>query len=669
MSKRLIGLAGLLVAVALFLPSGVKAATSAELQLQIDALLSQLAQLQGGGSACFTFTRDLYEGVSGNDVVQLQNHLKSTGHFPVTVNSTGFYGPITVAAVAAWQSGNGVMPPAGYFGAISRAKYNSMCTMTGGDDDDDTTGDDDDDTTGDDDDDDDDDFNSGDGEEADLSDFDSKSGTDSTLEEGQEDGEVLEFEFDVDGSDVEVQRVEVNFNSSVTSGTGEEDPWKAFDGATLWFDGEMVAEVDDLDDEDVWDEEVTNDEWSFRFNGVDVVINDGDTAEFIVAMNVSDSVDGSSTAGANTWLVSIDASGIRALDEAGIDQYTGSSGDDVTVEIDVAGADNELSVTEGDEDPDPTVFEVETGETSDWQTIGIFQVSADGDLELDTLYFDIAAANGSDTYAGLVNDIQLLIDGEDYNDFTVNNSTSATGTVVFDLSDDDVVVDDGEEIDIEVQVEFNALTGNFDEGDNIVLNASSTGVDIWDVEGVSDGEDIPAARLKGSYEGETHTVRSTGIVATLVDTSAVSPVGGDEAQANFEVEFTLEAFGADFWIENSAIVDTSADGTDGVEYAILDSTGTATTGASVSDTLQADGTSAGDNSYGYKISEGSTRTFTLLVTFDNDNVISGAGFYTTQIYGISFDADGVAGSESFISTGLDDYETDDVYVSNDDVAN
>ncbi len=450
----------------------------------------------------------------------------------------------------AWQSANGVAPAAGYFGSISRAKYNSMCsTPTPNDDGGDDDGG----------------FDSGNGEEASLTDFDSKSGDNSTLEEGQEDGEILEFEFDVEGSDVEVQRVEVNFNSSVTSSTGEEDPWKAFDGATLWFDGDEVASVD-LSDEDEWDEEVSNDEWSFRFNGVDVVVSDGDTAEFVVAMNVSDSVDGSNTVGANTWLASIDANGVRALDEAGIDQYTGASGDDVTVEIDVAGADNELSVTESSEDPDPTVFEVETGETSNWQTIGVMQLSADGDLELNTLYFDISAANDSDTYAGLVNDVQIIIDGEDYSDFTVNNSTSATGTLVFDLSDDDVTINDGDEVDVEVQVEFNGLTGNFDEGDNIVLNASSTGVDLWDVEGVNDGEDIPIARLKGSYEGETHTVRSTGIVATLVDTSAVSPVGGDEAQANFEIEFTLQAFGADFWIENSAIVDETADGTDGTRF-------------------------------------------------------------------------------------------------------
>lgn len=653
MHKKLFAFVGLLAAVALFAPKA-QAATSAELEAQVQALLAQIASLQGGSSSagCYAFTRDLTVGSQGADVTALQNYLATKGYFSVA--ATGYFGSITASAVSAWQSANGVMPAAGYFGAISRAKYNSMCSSTP--------------STGDDDDDDDDDDLGNDGEEADLSDFDSKSGEDSTLEEGQEAGEVLEFEFDVDGSDVEVQRVEVNFNSSVTSGTGEDDPWKSFDGASLWFDGEEVASTD-LSDEDEWDEEVTNDEWSFRFNGVDVIVNDGETAEFIVAMDVSDSVDGSSTAGANTWLVSIDANGVRALDEAGIDQYTGSSGDDVTVEIDVAGADNELNVTEGDEDPEPTVFEVETAETSDWQTIGVMQLSAEGDLELNTLYFDIAAANGSDTYDGLVNDVQILIDGDDYSDFSVNNSTTATGTLVFDLSDDDVVIEDGDEVNIEVQVEFKGLTGNFDEGDNIVLNASSTGVDLWEVEGASDGEDIPAARLKGSYEGETHTVRSSGIITTLVDTSAVSPVGGDEAQGNFEIEFTVEAFGDDYWVENSAVVDTSADGSDGVEYAILDSTGTATTGASVSDTLQAAGTSAGDNSYGYKISEGSSRTFTLLVTFDNDNITSGAGYYTAQIYGISFDADGAAGSEAFLSTGLDDYETDDVYVSNDDVAN
>ncbi len=655
MSKKIFGLVALFAAVALFAGANtVKAATAQELQDQINALLAQISSLQGGSStSCYSFTRDLTVGSQGADVTALQNYLAAKGYFNVA--ATGYFGSITASAVAAWQSANGVMPAAGYFGAISRAKYNSMCSSTVPP----TTGDDDDDDN---------DFGGSDGEEADLSDFNSKSGDDTTLEEGQEDGEVLEFEFDVDGSDVEVQRVEVNLNSSVTAGTGEDDPWKTFENATLWFDGEMVGE-EDISDEDAWDEEVNDDEWSFRFNGVDQVVSDGDTASFVVALTVADSVDGSGTAGANTWLISVDDSGVRALDEAGIDQYTGESGDDVTIEIEEAGQDNELSVTEGDEDPEAMVLEVESGETSDWVTIGIMQLSADGDLQINDARFDISAANGSDTYDGLVNDVQILVGGEEFDDFSVNNSTTATGTVIFDLDDEDIVLEDGDEVDMEVQVKFNGLTGNFDEGDNIVLNASSTGIETWEVEGVNDGEDLGAAQLSGSYEGEIHTVRTSGVITTLVDTTEVSPVGGDEAQANFEIEFTVEAFGDDFWVENSAVVDTSADGSDGVEYAVLDSTGTATTGASVSDALQASGSSAGDNSYGYKVSEGSTRTFTLLVTFDNDNITSGAGFYTVQIYGISFDADGTAGSESFLSTGLEDYETDEVYVSNDDVAN
>jgi hypothetical protein len=656
MQKKLIAFAGLLVAFA-FIGSArtANAQTTAELEAQVQALLAQIAQLQGGASAagCYSFTRDLTVGSSGADVTALQNYLAVGGYFNVA--ATGYFGSITQAALAAWQAANGVAPAAGYFGPISRAKYNSMCGSAGDDDDDDG--------------DDDDDFDSGDGEEADLSDFDTKSGDDTTLQEAQEEGEVLEFEFDVDGSDVEVQRVEVNFNSSVTAGTGEEDPWKSFEAAQLWFDGEMVAEVDDLDDEDTWDEEVSNDEWSFRFNGVDVVVNDGDTAEFIVSFNTASSIDGASTAGANTWLVSIDANGVRALDEAGIDQYTGESGDDVTVEIEEAGADTELSVTQSDDDPDPTVFEVEDGETSDWYTVGILTASAEGgDVQLNDVRLDIAAANGSDTYDGLVNDVQLVIGGDEFGDFTVNSGTTATGTLIFDLDDDDVIVEDGEDVEIEVQVEFKGLTGNFDEGDNIVLNASSTGVDSWDAEDVSSGEDLADGQVDGSYEGEEHTVRTSGIIVTMVDSSEVSPVGGDEAQANFEIEFTVEAFGADFFVENSAIVDTTADGSDGVEYSIEDSTNTATATASVSDTLQASGSSAGDNSYGYKVSEGSTRTFTLLITFDATGTGT-AGYYHAQIYGISFDADGAAGSESFISTGLDDFETDDVYVSNADAAN
>ncbi len=123
----------------------VQGQTVEELQAQIQQLLAQIQQLQAqiailqgaptSGTAC-TFTRDLFLGVTGEDVKCLQQYLNSAGHQLAATgagspgNETTYYGPRTKAAVAAWQAANGVSPAAGYFGPISRAKYNSLALVT-----------------------------------------------------------------------------------------------------------------------------------------------------------------------------------------------------------------------------------------------------------------------------------------------------------------------------------------------------------------------------------------------------------------------------------------------------------------------------------------------------------------------------------------------------------
>ena len=105
----------------------------AQLQAQIAALTAQINALAGSPSVpsaggC-SFTRDLTIGSQGSDVTCLQNYLTSTGHFSFSGGSTGYFGSITRTAVGAWQASNGVAPAAGYFGAISRAKYSSMVSI------------------------------------------------------------------------------------------------------------------------------------------------------------------------------------------------------------------------------------------------------------------------------------------------------------------------------------------------------------------------------------------------------------------------------------------------------------------------------------------------------------------------------------------------------------
>lgn len=113
-----------------------------QLNAQIAALQAQLNALSGSSTtsgstgastaAKCAFTRALSMGVRGDDVMCLQKYLNSAG-FQVAAsgagspgNETMSFGSLTKAAVMKWQAGNGVAPAAGYFGAISRAKYDMM---------------------------------------------------------------------------------------------------------------------------------------------------------------------------------------------------------------------------------------------------------------------------------------------------------------------------------------------------------------------------------------------------------------------------------------------------------------------------------------------------------------------------------------------------------------
>src|SRR3990167_9993160 len=110
------------------IPMVSSAVTIDELLAQIAALQAQLLTLQGSSATVSadkcSFTRSLTVGSRGDDVTCLQNYLKTGGH--LSVNATGYFGSLTKAATAAWQSANGVAPAVGYFGSISRAKYDSL---------------------------------------------------------------------------------------------------------------------------------------------------------------------------------------------------------------------------------------------------------------------------------------------------------------------------------------------------------------------------------------------------------------------------------------------------------------------------------------------------------------------------------------------------------------
>src|SRR3990167_7595628 len=82
-------------------------------------LTAMAAGLLTTANSC-DFNRDLFFGVRGDDVKCLQEYLGDI--------DTGFFGNLTKNDVSRLQTDNGITPTAGYFGPISRKKYQQFAS-------------------------------------------------------------------------------------------------------------------------------------------------------------------------------------------------------------------------------------------------------------------------------------------------------------------------------------------------------------------------------------------------------------------------------------------------------------------------------------------------------------------------------------------------------------
>jgi len=99
-----------------FLPVA-KADQISDLQAQLAALQAQITSLQGDTStATYCWHTNLKYGMRSNDVKLLQEKLG--------VINTGYFGPLTLAAVKNFQAANGV-PATGFVGELTRAQLNA----------------------------------------------------------------------------------------------------------------------------------------------------------------------------------------------------------------------------------------------------------------------------------------------------------------------------------------------------------------------------------------------------------------------------------------------------------------------------------------------------------------------------------------------------------------
>ncbi len=272
------------------------AATVAELQAQINALMAQLSAMSGGTTASAAFTTDLTVGSKGADVTALQNWLISKG-YGIAAGATGYFGAQTKAAVAAWQAASGIAPAVGYFGPKSRAAANQSANAsvpgTGG--------------------------NSGStgittpGAEGILT-VTSGPVPNNTVYAGDRQVAVIAFQAKAQSSDVAIQRVQVDLGTNTTMYNKIFSTLYVVDDA-----GRALASVA-LNSNSVVK---SGSNYLVTITGFSSVVPKNTTRNYTVAADLYSAVDSTYR---TTYTPTIDALGIRGVDGAGIDLYAPATG-------------------------------------------------------------------------------------------------------------------------------------------------------------------------------------------------------------------------------------------------------------------------------------------------------------------------------------------------------
>ncbi len=479
-SKSIAFVAGL--SMAFTLVAGVSAnAQSMSLSDLIDALVKAgvisadkavAAKAVASASTSSTFTKDLTVGSTGAEVSALQTKLG--------VSSTGYFGALTKAAVVAFQKENG-LPSTGFVGPLTRAKLNAGSTVT-------TT------TTT---------TTTGStvvvnsGVEGTISATQTNSGVKSTVYEGDKQVSVLGFKLEAKNSDISVQRVKLDL------GTETKIYNKIYDTVYVTSGDSVLAKAELNSNTVVKD----GSRYYITLAGFNLIVPRNSEKTIYVKVDVKPSID--STDLSNNYTIRLATDGVRGVDGAGIDQYTGSTAITRTINVDGDLADS-ASLKISTNTASPKVADV------------IASNGADNDelKDLALLSFDLKAEDDNVLVTDLAVDIVVGGSGTATTSnvylYRANESTPIDSATVIGgvatFSDVDVTIAEDTTVTFTVKADI--------EGANGTVTTVSADIDTADVTAENSAGD--SITETGSAAGETMYVRNAGILATLVGTPSIS---------------------------------------------------------------------------------------------------------------------------------------------------
>jgi peptidoglycan hydrolase-like protein with peptidoglycan-binding domain len=628
--------AGLAMLAGAAFPAGAQMSV-AELQAQINALMAQLAALQGGTtapSAGVSFTQNLTLGSTGSEVVALQQALVAQGRLVMPAGvAYGYFGPLTQSAVASWQAANGVSPAAGYWGPISRARFAALGgTVTGpvvptvpGQTGTITTP----------------------GVEGTLTARLNSTPTGVKLYEGDTRRAVMGIELEAKLSDIRVERLKIDLGTST-------DIYRKIASRLYVMDGSTVLASVDLNSNTVVKE---SSNYFITVSGLNYVVAKDAKKVLTVGLDAMNTWDNSFNG--NSWTLRVPMDGVRGIDGAGLNQFSPSVAfsRNFTTEAElIAGANLKVSLNVNSP---KAAGVVASGGSDNDELDGLellrFDVKAEKDsVEIVDLRTVITRTGGSATATTTT---VYLMEGSTVLD-SVNGTTLAHdgGEILF--SDVNYVVPKDSTRTLRVVVDIRDASSA-----TVTYSASvASGASIAAENSV--GDNIANNLKTGSATGETMTVRSVGPEITLVSKTNLTytpaaAIAGATSSAATTFTIRIKAVGGDLYFGPQAsstfVMQTYKNG---AATTLLNASSTSW---SIPSGVTTSG--AGVTAGGFKLTDGQEVTIPVDYFFQGrlaTGVLIDAASYAVGLESIKWSSDGSTESTSTYMAGETAWRTNSV---------
>jgi hypothetical protein len=428
--------------------------------------------------------------------------------------------------------------------------------------------------------------------------------------EGENDVKVLGIEVEADAdSDVEINSMRLTLEH--TSGTGNDRLDRYAEEVSIWMGSTRVGSAD------VSEFSESSGVYSKSIALSGAIVRADQTANFYVSVDAVNNIDSGDTGSANnTWTTTLTST--RFMDATGVVLTDSTASIANTHVYDTLSATGDVELRVALSSSTPTAQTVKASTTANTNQVELLRFTMKA--QNSAMYVDQVPV--SFTTSGTLNEVTgnvtLVIDGQTFNEAVTDVASSAT----ISFNNLGLNLDENETVTGVVYADINDIESpTFTEGTTLLASLTSTLVAATGSSaGALDAEDkngdqLVAGDRSGSAVGNLMTFRSEG-VNVVMGTSTyanTTDTNGLVTSVTYTIPVAVTSFGDTLYLGQSAQLATAVTASNAFALVVetSDAPTTGTTSATTSITLSTSNATIESN--GYRLDDGQTKNFTVTV--------------------------------------------------------